>query len=221
MRWHGPHHVAVKSTTTWTGNGRELGTCGGASERLRGCTAGPRQRSPATEPGEPGRQAGVCTQEVAGSAAAGTRRLTMLRHQLLARVGQRLGEVSLGGELGDHRVKVRGGCSCDRVQVLGRRGEEGCFLLVLEDKKMRLRHASRVACGTQQSYLIVLKDPNQPLSYFWLMFLSRQNQEEASSKGRPGHPRRRHPCRRPRRRRPCRPCHPCRPCRHPCRLRPY
>ena len=24
IRWHGPHHVAVKSTTTWTINGREL-----------------------------------------------------------------------------------------------------------------------------------------------------------------------------------------------------
>ena len=30
----------------------------------------------------------------------------MLRHQLRARVGQRLGEVSLRGKLGDHRVKV-------------------------------------------------------------------------------------------------------------------
>eukprot|EP00964_Phaeocystis_antarctica_P122830 scaffold86458_cov60-Phaeocystis_antarctica.AAC.1 len=96
-----------------------IGSSAGAAAHPRGSGAAlPGQGSVALPRSRRAGQAGVCTQEVAGSAAAGTRRLTMLRHQLLARVGQRLGEVSLGGELGDHRVKVRGG-SCDRVQVLG------------------------------------------------------------------------------------------------------
>ena len=50
----------------------------------------------------------------------------MLRHQLLARVGQRLGEVSLGGELGDHRVKVRGGCLRSRASSWIEGRKAGC-----------------------------------------------------------------------------------------------
>ena len=39
----------------------------------------------------------------------------MLRHQLRARVGQRLSEVSLRGKLGDHRVKVATTCAGKQV----------------------------------------------------------------------------------------------------------
>ena len=66
----------------------------------------------------------------------------MLRHQLRARVGQRLGEVSLRGELGDHRVRVtlgkfEGGIGRDELSSIS------CFCFAKPREKLLPKAAYR------------------------------------------------------------------------------